>query len=366
MRSTLFFTSIITALSLLLTPAYGADKKKPAPLVVVAPVIEKPAQPHSAIPGTVIPLLESTIASRVEGFVTGTPTEVGARIAKGAILVTVDSLDSRRDKQVQISSIAEAKAHLSQAKNNLARDQKLRNTPALSRQRLADRVAEVAIRTAILDRAKAQLAQIQDQLARHRISAPFSGIITEKLVMQGEWIKAGQGVVTLLDPTQLEIAAPVPAHIAETLTPGAKAETYLPEQGKTVSSTLRAILPRQHPVSRNRPSFWTFAAPTTMTAGEEVSLTIPLGSQKTMLLVLKDAIVRNGKKTNAFVVDGDTIRVAEVQLGRSIKKYFRVLKGLKVGEQVVVRGNERVRPGQKVRPVLLTGSNSAQQPENGQ
>jgi RND family efflux transporter MFP subunit len=363
MASTSYFISMLIAITLLVGPAHGAGKNPPAPLVVVAPVIEKPARPHSAIPGTVIPLLEPTIASRIDGFVVNVPVQIGDWVEKGAKLVIVESLDNQRDKQVQYSVIAEAKAHLTKARNNLDRDKKLRNTPALSRQRLADRTAEVAIREAILARARTQLVQIQDQLDRHRITAPFKGIITNKSIQPGEWIREGQGVITLLDPSQLEVKALIPAHIADTLAVGDKAQTYFPKQGTTLAITLRAILPRQNPISRNRPSFWTLDNPTDTIAGEEVSLTIPLGTETTMALVLKDAIVRKGKKNLAFVVDKDTIRIAEVQLGPSVKTYFQVTKGLKVGEQVVVRGNERVRPGQKVRPVQLTGSAPASPPE---
>ena len=352
------FKSVLTAIAILaLLPALSVadNKSAPAPLVVVAPVIEKPARPHSTIAGTVIPLLEATVASRVAGFVINTTVEVGNMVENGADLVVVESLTTQRKKQIQQTIIAEAKAHLDQAKNNLARDQKLRHTPALSRQRLADRQAEVAIRTAILNRAIAQQKQIDDQLSWHKITAPFAGIITKKSVHPGEWIKEGQGVVTLLDPSQLEIKAQIPANIANHLTPGMLAQAYFSEDGKEEAVTLRAILPRQNPTSRNRPSFWRINNPAATIAGQEVSLTIPLGEMTTMVLVLKDAVIRKGKKTHVFIVDNDTISLSPIQLGPSVENYFQVYKGLQAGEQVVVRGNERVHPGQKVKPVQLTG-----------
>jgi RND family efflux transporter MFP subunit len=355
------FFPLFFGVVLLCLPVIAAENSSKAPLVVVAGVIEKPAQPYSTIPGTIIPLLESTIASRVEGFVEKTSVMVGEMVKKGDELVVIDSLDTQRQKQIQFGIIAEAKAYLSRAQNNLARDHKLRDTPALSRQRLADRTAEVAIRKAILSQARSQLAKIQDQLTRHQILAPFSGIITEKLIQSGEWIKEGQGVVTLLDPTQLEVKALIPAHIADSLSVGDKAEVYRSQQGDRGRVVLRAVLPRQHTQSRNRPSFWTLektASNIANIAGQELSLNIALGSEATMILALKDAIIRNGKKTLVFVVEEETIRMVPVTLGPSVTTYFQILKGLKAGDQVVVRGNERVRPGQKVRSIQLTGSSS--------
>jgi RND family efflux transporter MFP subunit len=354
MRLTLYFFSIITTITLLNTPVYGAAP--PAPLVVVADVIEKPARPNRAIPGTVIPLLEATIASQISGLVVNTPFQVGDKVKKGDTLVVIDNLDAVRKKQLQLTVIAEAQAHLTHARNNLARDKKLLNTPAISRQRLDDRVAQEAVRSAILQQAKTKLKQINDMLVRHKIIAPFSGVITEKLIQQGEWLKEGQGVVTLLDPDQLELRALIPTSIASTLKVGAVAKSYFPKQGREETITLRTILPRQNPVSRNQPSYWSIDGASKTIAGEEVALSIPLGANATMLLVLKDGVIRKGNKNLVFIVDGDTIRMANVQLGPSINTYFQVKKGLTAGERVVVRGNERVRPGQKVRTIQLTGS----------
>ncbi|MBF0193928.1 MAG: efflux RND transporter periplasmic adaptor subunit [Magnetococcales bacterium] len=356
MRLTPCIFTIITTISLLTIPFHEASAARPAPLVVVAEVLEKPARPNRAIPGSVIPLLEATIASQINGLVLNTPFQTGDKVKKGATLVVVDKLDILRQKQIQQTIIAEAKANLTHARNNLARDKKLKNTPAISRQRLDDRITEEEVRSAILEQAKTKLMQINDMLNRHTITAPFSGVITKKLIQQGEWLKEGQGVVTLLDPNQLEVQALIPTNMASTLKEGATANVYFTKQGVEDTITLRTILPRQNSVSRNQPSYWKINKTSKTIAGEEVALTIPLGANATMLLVLKDAVIRKGNKNLVFIVDDDTIKMADVQLGPSINTYFQVIKGLKAGQKVVVRGNERLRPGQKVRTTQLTGS----------
>ncbi|MBF0380567.1 MAG: efflux RND transporter periplasmic adaptor subunit [Magnetococcales bacterium] len=353
----IYFLSIITITTMFTSPVFSTGAKPPAPLVVVAEVIEQAAQPNRAIPGTVIPLLEATIASQTGGFVLKTNFNVGDKVKKGDTLVILDSLDSVRQREIQLTVIAEAKARLVHATNNLGRDKKLRDTPATSRQRLDDRVKEEAVRRAILQQARTKLKQIDDTLARHKITAPFAGVITEKLIQQGEWLAEGQGVATLLDPDKLEIQAKIPTNIAASLKVGAVAKSFFPKQGREEPITLRTIIPRQNPVSRNQPSYWNIDHKNTI-AGEEVALTIGLGANATTLLVLKDGVIRKGNKNLVYVVDGETIRMTDVQLGPSINSYFQVKKGLKAGELVVVRGNERVRPGQKVRTISLTGSSS--------
>ena len=64
----------------------------------------------------------------------------------------------------------------------------------------------------------------------------------------------------------------------------------------------------------------------------------------------KDAIVLNGNKRTMFVVDETTMQVSEVavELGVSNGDLIEVTGGVDAGQSVVVRGNERLKPGQKV------------------
>jgi len=64
--------------------------------------------------------------------------------------------------------------------------------------------------------------------------------------------------------------------------------------------------------------------------------------------VHKDAIIRRGAKAMVYVVVGDEATMKPVVLGDAIGSRFEVVEGLVDGDQVVVRGNERLRPGAKV------------------
>ena len=77
---------------------------------------------------------------------------------------------------------------------------------------------------------------------------------------------------------------------------------------------------------------------------------LPVGQAKKMLMAPKDAVVLNANKRTVFVVDPDSKVVSEVavELGVSNGDLIEVSGALKAGQQVVIRGNERLRSGQSV------------------
>ena len=85
-------------------------------------------------------------------------------------------------------------------------------------------------------------------------------------------------------------------------------------------------------------------------AGEAVDVLLPLGAAREVVTVHKDAILKRQGLSLVYVVDADNAAQARpVELGEAVGPRFVVLDGLKPGETVVVRGNERLRPGQTVR-----------------
>ena len=76
---------------------------------------------------------------------------------------------------------------------------------------------------------------------------------------------------------------------------------------------------------------------------------MPLGPAREVLSVHKDAVTRRGEQSLVFVVEKEIAKMRPVQLGEAIGERFEVLGGLRAGDAVVVRGNERLQPNAKVR-----------------
>ena len=76
---------------------------------------------------------------------------------------------------------------------------------------------------------------------------------------------------------------------------------------------------------------------------------IPVAKLRDILTVHKDAIVNRQGKNVVFVVEDKRANMKEVTLGEAIGNRFEVLKGLEADDQVVIRGNERLKDGRRVR-----------------
>lgn len=354
-RRVRFDVLLISLSLLLLLPVQPARAGQEAPLVTVAAVVEEAASAQVTVSATVEPLLESRLASRVDGLVAAVHVTVGERVAQGGPLVTLDDSEARHALHIHIAEVAEARERLKQAETDLERDRRLRETDAVSRQRLDDRSAEVAIRRALLQKSLAQQALARERLSWFRVTAPFAGVVTDRPPRPGQWLGQGEPVLGLIDPARLEIKAMLPGDLAAQLPPETHARASWQHDGQEVTApvALRTLIPRGDPVSRNHPAYWRVDTTDRLLPGQEVILRIPTAPASRMLLAPKDAVIREGDNTLVYVVEEEKIRAAAVRLGAEVGDRVRVLEGVQAGEMLVIRGNERVRPGQTVRSGLL-------------
>jgi multidrug efflux pump subunit AcrA (membrane-fusion protein) len=118
------------------------------------------------------------------------------------------------------------------------------------------------------------------------------------------------------------------------------------------------MVPEENPLTRTRTVRFTAefdGSIKNLAASQSITILIPIGQTRTVVSVHKDAVItRKGQKIVFVVVKnkegkGQKAFPRTVTLGEAVGGRFEVLSGLKPGERVVVRGNERLRPGQKVK-----------------
>ncbi|OSM06925.1 putative efflux transporter [Magnetofaba australis IT-1] len=342
-------------LAMLLAPPAGAKEKKeaPPPPVRTQATIAQQGGDAVKVSATILAVRQGAAAARVAGLVDSVAVRAGDRVARGQTLASLDDAEARRQFAIKLAEREEANARLEKARSDLKRDRELIARKTISASRLIESEAELAIRQALLKRADAELALARDALNWLTITAPYDAVVTQRLAQPGAWIDQGDAVAQLLDPNDLEARAAMPEAMARGLQPGATAQLTFSGDGKRWPITLRAAPPSSDPVSRNRMTWWKLPEGAPAVAGQEALITFTVGAAEG-ILVPKDAIIRKGGKASVFVVGADnTVQPKAVALGRSVGGYFQALEGLAIGETVVVRGNERLRPGQTVNPAPL-------------
>ncbi|WP_323796149.1 efflux RND transporter periplasmic adaptor subunit [Nisaea sp.] len=304
------------------------------------------------------------VATRISERVADVTVRAGERVEKGAILARLSDNRLRAERQLRASELKKAEAQRERATANrakaqqaLARTEQLRGSNAFRKNALEDaqRDLEAAIASsteaeAETERARADLNLAEIALADASIRAPYHGVVLARHVVAGGYVQAGDAIVTLMNDKDLEIEADVPAQRLSGLHPGAPVKAVL-QNGQTLTVEVRAVIPEENPRTRSRAVRFSASLPegaSQIAENQSVTVHIPIGLVRQVISVHKDALLLDGRQPRVYVVIDGKVEMRPVTIGESLGNRFEVLDGLSVGETVVIKGNERLRPGEPV------------------
>ena len=342
-------------------------KGRPPQSVKLDNVVSRITSETYQIVGRVVALQSGVLSARINGTVNRVSISVGERVTKGSVIATLAAgrLITERKRAIallkrQNAVLSVQKAALKNAKREFSRMKSLLKSAAFSRARFEDleglvseKTAQVLEKDAQVAEASAAIERIDIDIRDATIRAPFEGIIVQKHVEVGTHVNTGAPIVTLINDRRLEIEIDVPSARIITLTPNTSAIVIL-DDGSRVSAVVRAIIPREDLRTRTRPVRLQpeiKSAAKQLADNQAVLVELPLTAGRPVLTVSKDAVIRRANGNVVYVVNGTTASMRNVSVGRGIGDHFQILSGLKAGEKVVVRGNERLGGGGKVRVV---------------
>ncbi len=308
--------------------------------------------------GEVINGRASAVAARVGGIAMDVPVRTGDRVSEGDVLVRLDTellqiVTERAEAEVAIAraQISIADAQLNRAEQAQARAERLASPDVI--ERAGDYSVALGNREQALARlvsAEIAVSEVRYRLENAVIRAPFDGVVLSVPAEIGQFIASGSEVATLIDTGALEVEANVPARYISALDDGieVRARTDAADQ---LTLRLRAILPTEFSATRTRPVLFDIVERSGAVAqGQAVTLEVPVSAPREVTVVPKDALVQSGRGWTVFVNADGTAEPRGVEVGIALADGFEVLSGLAPGDEVVVRGNERLRPGQPIAP----------------
>lgn len=334
-------------------------------LVQVDRVRMEPLRQTMPVIGRIVAVRSGVIAARIDAPVADMKVDVGDQVKKGDILATLvdDKMKwDRAEKAAEVTQsrakIATAEARLALARQELKRISDLSTSAAYSKARFEDKrlevtryLAELAEAKAQLSRAQANLKLAETELRYTKIRAPYDGAITQRHTESGAFVKEGQAIFTMVSHRDMEIEADVPSRRIDALSNGTKV-TFELQKGKRFTAHVRAVVPEENLRTRTRlvrfkPEFG--SRPRNLAANQSATLFLPVGKTRTVLSVHKDALVSSRGVPTVYVVDDGRARARQISIGEGIGGRFEVLSGVKEGDMVVIRGNERLKDGRRVR-----------------
>lgn len=363
------FVIRLAAICLMLSAAPAAQAQGRAASVGVQTVDIRPLSETVAVFAEIVTARNGAVASRVAGSIDKINVLVGGEVHKGDVLVELnrDLLSIRvRQARAQIAeaqaSVATGEVRLASARTTFDRIDALRDSTSFSQGRFDDVQSEVQVARAQLAEAQARLesgnarlAEAENQLSHSVVRAPFSGVVLDVQTIPGAFIQAGTPVITILDTASFEVEASIPSRYVTGLRPGQQVRGTL-ETGAAVALQLRAILPVEDAATRTRAVRFSASGMADMrnlALGQSLTVDVPVGEAREVLAVPKDALVQARGGWTVFVAADGKAQPRPVQIGVPAGDRYEVISGLAPGDQVVVRGNERLRPGQDIAATLI-------------
>jgi RND family efflux transporter MFP subunit len=198
--------------------------------------------------GTVEAKQNAQLAPLEAGLVATLSVEIGDAVALGQQLLTLDSKLAELEVQGELANVKAAEVNLNEAERLYQEVQELAKQQVVAQTTIAERAAFLASTEAQLAMANASLSLQQERLNRHRLQAPFKGIIAQRNVDVGEWITQQTEILTLVAQNDLRLTIAIPQQYYSKLrAPTDVTVKVIPDSASTQSFT--ANISRLVPVS---------------------------------------------------------------------------------------------------------------------
>lgn len=285
--------------------------------------------------GVIEAVNKSTISAQTNGQVEAIYYDVDDVVKQGALLVKLKDTEQQAALRRAEADLRAARAVLDDARKNYRRIKDLHEKKLVAKSDLDN--AQVSLNTARakLDVAKAALEQAKEQLAYTRITAPYTGIVTERHVQVGEVAHPGSPLMSGISLQELRVAVDVPQSLIVAIREKGQARVELPG-GKWIEVRDLTIFPFADPASN------TFKV--RLKLPKNIDHLFPGMLVKTAfetgmapaLIVPASAVVYRSEVTGVYVRDEDgKIRFRYVRLGDALgEETLTVLSGLQEGDEV--------------------------------
>jgi len=275
------------------------------------------------------------ISNQIAGTLLEIPHRPGAKINQGDILIKLDDSLTRAEYQKALAS-------LDKAVQDLARIKKLLPRQLASAEELSS--ADTSLKLA-----KAEVTLKKIQLERSIIKAPFSGVISQRLLEPGNSVVTNTHILTLVDNSNLIAKSAVPESYLLSLKKGRKVSLNIPALSYQLNAFISTIYPTVDQKTQQIPIEVRFEhKDKNLYPGLFAEIII---SEKinNAILIPVNAVQYDTKGAWIYTLDNKgKAQIKRITTGRNINNKIEILTGLTDGNTVITKGFVGLRPGKKV------------------
>lgn len=353
MKNTLYSIAFLSVL-LLFGACAGqeekASEKSASPVNVdIRTVVGITGQGFLSASGTIQAVNSANLSTRMMGYVEDIRVDIGDKVRKGQLLLTVNDADLDAKKAQVKAGIREAETAFNNAKKDYERFQNLFRDNSASQKEMDDITAHYNMAEARLESAREMMKEVDAQMAYTRIKAPFNGIVSAKFVKSGDMANPGQPLLAMEGEGDLEVVTRVPESEISNIEKNQSVEVQVRSVNHVVKGKVRELsssarntggqyvvkIQLENPDPKVLPGMYaTVQFPTMTTAGSD-GIRVP-----------KSALVQNGQLKGIYTLSqSNTAILRWLRLGREYGEEVEVLSGLSVGESYIIPGETKLYNG---------------------
>lgn len=347
-------TIAVTAasLSLLLAACGGSEPevlREEAPLRVRVQAVQRAAVAAEAtVVGTTKPFARTTVAARLMGPIVVADFDEGQRVAKGQVLVQLESRALKAQRAQAQAGLAEARAVRTMAEKTAVRTRNLFAKEAVSQQTL-DQAETAFTRSLAAEKAARQmLRQAETQLSYDSVKAPMDGYVVRKFAQVGDMAAPGVPLfmVEQLDPLKVEVA--LPESESARVSVGDLVQVEIEALALRVEGRVDALVQAAETRSRSFRAKIVIANPAGLIGSGMFARAFFPGPMRDTLLMPSSALVQKGQLRGVYVAAGGRAHLRWLRLGKVYGQNIEVFSGLDEGDQIIVSPPADLREGRQV------------------
>lgn len=336
----------------LTAPLSAAAEGPPPARVVVTDVREQEIAQTSALLGVIDFDRISAVSGEVSGLITRHHAAEGARMKQGQPLVELNTDFIHKDMDIKRKQRAQVSADLQKAGSSLKRLESLIKSNSASRQAYDDTLYDhqsLRMKRQTLDQ---ELERLELQLEKSTVRAPFDGIVLEKLKEQGEWIEHGAPVAKLASSRDVILKVALPEKLVRFQQPELALTVTVEALDRQIEGRILGVMPVA--TLRSKSATLKIALPYVpgMIQNMSAIVHVPTSEKRRLPVVPRDALVRFKDRDFVYTVENGKAKQMPIEiLVRSGDLAGVTPASLKPGMQVVIDGNDRLRPDQAVQVI---------------
>ena len=333
----------------------GKDGKKPevplefTPREVVQPVLAR-------LPGVVEfsgPLVApqtAMVRAKAGGTLLSLNVAEGSRVQAGQVIGRIEMADLASRVAERGAMLEAARATLAQAERTHASNERLAQQQFISANALESSAAALATARAQLNAAQASLDTTRVGLRDATLLAPISGIVAKRHAVPGEKVSTEQQVITIVDLAKLELAGSVGTHEVARIAAGMPVDVQVEGMAQPVAGRIARIAPAAEPGTRSIGVTIALANPKeTLRAGQYALARATLVDDNERLTLPSSAVGNSSGQDHVWVIENGVLARRAVTLGRKDAREGRVevLQGVTPASQVLGARFDNLREGAK-------------------